>query len=107
MASSTARLLRTGSVPGRPRQTGQVLALGAIAEARGAAAENFGVGEELGVDFQADDGLVFGQHFRRDPHRCGIPRHKFAKLYHQPRPDFVARAGLLAAVTITRIFGLE
>ena len=29
MAISMTRLLRTGRVPGRPRQTGQVLALGA------------------------------------------------------------------------------
>jgi hypothetical protein len=37
-----------------------------IAEARGAAAENFGAGEELDVNFQADDGLILREHFGRE-----------------------------------------
>jgi hypothetical protein len=38
-----------------------------IAELRGAAAENFGFGQELDVDFEADDDLVFCPDFRRNP----------------------------------------
>src|SRR5881275_512227 len=78
MAISTARLFRTGSVPGRPRHTGQTFEFGGspkrdppnsnvcqIAETRRAAAEDFGFGEKLYVDFEADDRLVFRQDFRR------------------------------------------
>ncbi len=59
MASSTARLFKIGSVPGRPRQTGQTFEFGASPKPVGAGAENFGVGQKLDMDFQADDGLVF------------------------------------------------
>jgi len=37
-----------------------------VAEARGAAAEDFGAREKLDVDFQADDGLVLREHFGRE-----------------------------------------
>ena len=40
--------------------------VGSVAEARGAGAEDFRFGQELGVDFEADDGLVLGQHLRRN-----------------------------------------
>ena len=50
--------LRTGSAPGRPRQTGQTFVFGRRAELVGAAAEGFRLGEELDVDFEPDDGLV-------------------------------------------------
>ena len=40
-----------------------------VAKAGGAAAEDFRLGQELDVDFQTDDGLVFREHFRRDGHR--------------------------------------
>ena len=49
--------LSTGRTPGRPRHTGQVWVLGAAAERGGAAAEDLGVGLELGVDLKADDRL--------------------------------------------------
>src|SRR5207249_7534658 len=42
------------------------IGVGRIAEAGGAAAEDFCAREELHVDFEADDGLVFGEHVGRD-----------------------------------------
>lgn len=40
--------------------------IGRIAKASGTTAENLGVGEELRVDFQADDHLVLGEEFGRE-----------------------------------------
>ncbi len=37
-----------------------------VAEAGGTTAEDFRPGEELDVDFEADDRLVFGEHVGRD-----------------------------------------
>ena len=65
VANSTALALSTGSAPGRPRQTGQMLVFGAEPKLVGATAEGLGGGEQLHVDFESDDGLVLGQDFRR------------------------------------------
>jgi len=46
-----------------------------IAKPRGAAAENLGFGEELDVDFQADDWLVLGEQFGRHGGFGGEFRH--------------------------------
>ena len=43
-----------------------MLVLGVAAEAVDAAAEGFGLGEELDVNFESDDGLVFGENLRRE-----------------------------------------
>ena len=48
---------------GQAEADGTDIGIGRIAEMRGAAAEDFGVGQKLDVDFQADDGLVFGEEF--------------------------------------------
>ena len=42
------------------------ICVGRIAKAVRAGAENFGVGQKLDVDFQADDGLVFREDFGGD-----------------------------------------
>ena len=53
----------TGSVPGRPRQTGQTCVLGAApVVGGGAAAEHLRRGLELAVDLDADDRLVAVEH---------------------------------------------
>ena len=60
MANSTARRLMTGSAPGRPRQTGQTLVLGAEPNSLGQPQKDFGIRAELDVNFEADYGFVFG-----------------------------------------------
>ncbi len=57
MANSTTRRFSTGSTPGMPRQTGQMLLVRRRAEARRAAAEDLRLGQQLGVHLEADDGL--------------------------------------------------
>jgi len=72
IAKSTARRLRTGSAPGRPRHTGQTCVLGGRAERSAAAAKDLRVRQELGVNLEADltvskSGIRSGrEHFRRD-----------------------------------------
>ena len=56
---STAFLFRTGSTPGMPMQTGQVLRVGIFAEPGLAAAEYLGLRLELGMHFKPDHCLVF------------------------------------------------
>ncbi len=52
-----------------------------IAETRGAPTEDFCACEQLDVDFQADDGLVFRQNFRRERDRLWSGfRHKETKI---------------------------
>ena len=58
---STTALFNTGSTPGSPQHTGQILVLGgSIPRIRLAGAEDLGGGVELDVGFQPDDGFVFG-----------------------------------------------
>jgi len=45
------------------------IAVRRVTEARGAGAEDFGVGEELDVDFQSDHRFVFGEHVGSGSHR--------------------------------------
>jgi len=66
MAISTARLFSTGRVPGKPRHTGQTLVLGGSPKRVEQPQKIFVLVEELDVDFQADDGLVFRQDFGGD-----------------------------------------
>ena len=51
---------------GESETDGASVGIGRVAEARGATAKDFGMGEELRVDFQADDDLVFGEEFGRE-----------------------------------------
>ena len=60
VANSTALRFNTGKAPGKPRQTGQTLVLGAIPKAGRAGAEDFGRGKKLDVHFQPDYRLVLG-----------------------------------------------
>ena len=60
IAYSTAISLRTGSEPGRPRQTGQMLVFGSLPKAFAAAAEQLGRGAQLAVDLEPDDDLPVG-----------------------------------------------
>ena len=64
MANSTALAFSTGSAPGSPRHTGQMLVFGASAKAIGATAKGLGGGQQLHVDFESDHRLVLGQNFR-------------------------------------------
>ena len=66
MASSTARLFKTGRVPGSPSANLADVRIGRIAEAGRAAAEDFRFRQKLDVDFQSDDGLVFRERFPGD-----------------------------------------
>src|SRR5580704_7853612 len=54
---------------GKAETDGTSVGVGRVAEARGATAENFGVGQQLDVDFQADDRLVFREQVGRDAGR--------------------------------------
>ena len=65
--SGSARALATGSVPGSPRQTGQVRVLGGSPKDSAQRAEHLRPGRELDVDLQPDDGLVVGHAARRVP----------------------------------------
>ena len=56
-----------------------------IAKPRGAAAENLGFGEELDVDFQADNWLVLGEQFGRHGGFGGEFRHRERKSIASPR----------------------
>jgi hypothetical protein len=58
-----------GQRAGESKADGTCIGVGLIAKTRGAAAEDFSLGEELGVDFQADNRLVLGEEFGR---HCGF-----------------------------------
>jgi hypothetical protein len=53
--------------------------IGRRSEAVGAAAEGLGLGEELDVDFEPDDGLVFGADFGRKGHSSSHGKVQFNK----------------------------
>ena len=74
--SSNAWRFITGSAPGMPMHTGQVCVFGGSAELRAAPAEQLALGEQLDVDFQADDDVVgLVGHFIDDPvHEINTPR---------------------------------
>ncbi len=55
--SSTAIRFKTGSAPGRPRQTGQMFVFGAAPNAVLQPQKIFERGQELRVDLEADDRL--------------------------------------------------
>jgi hypothetical protein len=55
---------------GEAEADGAGVGVGGVAEAGGAGAEDFCFGEELGVDFEADDGLVFCEEFGGESHFC-------------------------------------
>ena len=59
-------LVEHGQSAGEAEADGTDIGVRRIAEASGAAAEDFCAREELDVDLQADDGLVFGEHVGRD-----------------------------------------
>ena len=67
--NSTARLFSTGSAPGKPRHTGQVLLVRRIAEAGRAGAKDFRGSLQLHVHFEPDDRLISRHRFRRDARR--------------------------------------
>src|SRR5213082_1098029 len=59
-------LVEHGQSAGEAEADGTDIGVGRIAEASGAAAEDFCAREELDVDFQADDRLVFREHVGGD-----------------------------------------
>ena len=63
-------LVQDGKSAGQAEADGAGVGVGGVAEAGGAGAEDFCFGEELGVDFEADDGLVFGEDFGRKRRFC-------------------------------------
>src|SRR4029077_18231631 len=68
-------LVENGQRAGKTEADGADVGVRRIAETRGAAAENFRFGEELDVDFQADDRLVFGKELGRHGGFGGEFRH--------------------------------
>ena len=58
--------IEDGQGSGQAEAGGADVGVGLAAVLVHAAAEGFGLGEELHVDFKPDDGLVFGQDFWRD-----------------------------------------
>jgi hypothetical protein len=67
---------------GQAEADGADVGVGLAAVLVDAAAEGLGLGEQLDVDFEADDGLVLGEDFRRP--RCGSWRAGLAKLVIAP-----------------------
>jgi hypothetical protein len=61
-------LIENGKCAGEAEADGANVGVRRIAEARRAAAENLRFGEELNVDLEANDSLVFRQGFWRDEH---------------------------------------
>src|SRR5437016_6479577 len=59
-------LVEHGQSTGEAEADRADVGVGRIAKAGGAAAEDFCAREELDVDLEADDGLVFGEHVGRD-----------------------------------------
>ena len=59
-------LVEHGESAGEAEADGADVGVWGIAETRGTAAEDFCAREELDVDFQADDGLVFREHVGSD-----------------------------------------
>jgi len=63
VANSTARLLRTGSAPGKPRQTGQTLVFGGDPKRLTHPQKALVSVRSWTWDLEADDGFVFGSDF--------------------------------------------
>jgi len=90
IAISTARLLRTGRVPGKPRHTGQTLVFGGSPKRVEQPQKIFVLVRSWTWDFQANDRLVFRQDFGGDGRFLWSGfRHKGVKI--------IAPAGLVSS----------
>ena len=72
-------LVEDGQGSGQAEANGADVGVGRGAEAVGAAAECLGLGEELDVDFESDDGFVFGENVGRKADRAAPVELKFSK----------------------------
>ena len=59
-------LVEDGKRAGKAKADGANVGVRRIAETRGAGTKDFGVGEKLDVDFEADNRFVFGAHLGRE-----------------------------------------